>query len=57
VKGVDSMALNKNTHTPQTVILTNEVNAKIIQLAKDNHRSVSAQIAYMIEQQLKEDSK
>lgn len=58
LKGVDySMPLNTNTHTQRNVILTNAVDSKIIRLAEDNHRSISAQIAYMVEQQLKEDPK
>jgi hypothetical protein len=57
MKGVDFVALNRDTHTSQTAILPNDVNKVVVQLAKDNERSVSAQIVYMLKQQLKEDSK
>jgi hypothetical protein len=56
LEGVDSV-INKDTHTSQTAILPNDVNKKIVQLATENERSVSAQIVYMLKQQLKEDSK
>lgn len=48
------MPLNIKTHTQRNVILTKEVDSKIIKLAEDNHRSISSQIAYMVEQYLKE---
>ncbi len=51
------MPVNPEKYTQRNVIFTKEVDSKIKQLAGDNHRSISAQIAYMVEQQLKEDSK
>lgn len=51
------MPLNPDTHTQRNVILTKELDAKITQLASENERSISAQIVYMLKQQLKEDSK
>lgn len=57
LKGDDFMPLNPDTHTQRNVILTKELDAKITQLASENERSISAQIVYMLKQQLKEDSK
>lgn len=51
------MPLNTETHTQRNVILTKELDKQIIKLAADNERSISAQIVYMLKQQLKEDSK
>jgi hypothetical protein len=49
--------LNTVTHTQRNVILTKDLDSKIIHLASENERSISAQIVYMLKQQLKEDSK
>jgi hypothetical protein len=57
LKGVDIVPLNTVTHTQRNVILTKDMDSKIIQLASENERSISAQIVYMLKQQLKEDSK
>ena len=51
------MPLNTGTHTQRNVILTKDLDAKIIQLAAENERSISAQIVYMLKQQLKEGSR
>lgn len=47
------MAINKETHGVIQVVLKNEVIKLIKDDAETNHRTTSAQIAYMIEQQLK----
>lgn len=46
------MPINKDTHTTAQTVLTNEVYKKVQKEADKNKRSVSAQIAYMVEQSL-----
>lgn len=48
------MALNKDTQVSASVVLEKDVYAKIQKLAKENKRSASAQMAYIIETYLKE---
>ena len=47
------MALNKDTHVQRNVILTKELDKKINDDANNNHRSISGQIAYILEQYYK----
>lgn len=51
------MSINNETHVSKTVILPRDIDFKVEQLSKENNRSLSAQIVYMLKQQLKEDSK
>ncbi|MED1125388.1 ribbon-helix-helix domain-containing protein [Bacillus atrophaeus] len=46
------MPINRDTHTTAQTVLTKEVYDKLQKEAKKNKRSVSAQIAYMVEQSL-----
>lgn len=43
------MPINKETHVSATTILTKEIHKKVKELAKKNKRSLSGQIAYMVE--------
>jgi hypothetical protein len=56
-KGVDFMPINSDIQVSASVVLDKPVYEQIKALAKQNKRSASAQMAYMLEQQLKEDSK
>ena len=47
------MAINKDTHTARNVIFPNDLDKIVVRLAKENHRSISSQIVYIVEQQLK----
>lgn len=51
------MSLNTETHKYVPLNCPLDLYRQIKTLAKDNERSISAQIIYMIRQQLKEDSK
>lgn len=51
------MAINNETHISKTVILPREIAEQVERLAKENDRSLSSQIVFMVKQQLKEDSK
>lgn len=51
------MALNKDTQVSASVVLDKEIYAKIQQLAKNNKRSASAQMALIIETFLNENEK
>lgn len=51
------MAINSETHVSASAILTKETYQKIKDLAKKNKRSISAQIAFMIEESLEKDGK
>lgn len=44
------MPINKETHVSASTILTKEMYEKIKALAKKNKRSISSQIAYILEQ-------
>jgi hypothetical protein len=57
MKGVDFMPLNADTHKGVPVNCPLDLYEQIKTLAKNNERSISAQIIYMVRQQLKEDSK
>lgn len=46
------MPINKETHVSASTILTIEMYDKIKTEAKKNKRSISSQIAYMLEQSL-----
>ncbi|MDK2800587.1 MAG: hypothetical protein PWQ70_2206 [Clostridiales bacterium] len=47
------MPINLETQVSASVILDKEIYKKIKELAKKNKRSASAQMAYMLEEQLK----
>lgn len=49
------MAINRKTHVNASSILTIETYEKIKRLAQKNKRSISSQIAYMLEQALKKE--
>jgi hypothetical protein len=57
MKGVDFMPLNTDTHKGVPVNCPLDLYEQIKSLAKSNERSISAQIIYMLKQQLKKDSK
>lgn len=46
------MAINNETHINTSVILTREIHQKLKELAKKNKRSMSAQIAFIVEEYL-----
>jgi hypothetical protein len=48
------MALNKDTHIQRNVIVTKDIDKKINDDANSNHRSLSGQIAYILEQYYKD---
>lgn len=48
------MALNKDTQISASVVIDKKVYEQIKALAKDNKRSASAQMAYILEQYLKD---
>lgn len=48
------MSIDKETQVSASVVLEKEVYEKIKKMAKESKRSASAQMAYIIEQYLKE---
>lgn len=48
------MAINYETHSNLSIILPNELKAKLKELADKDRRSMSAEIVYILEQYLKE---
>jgi hypothetical protein len=51
------MPINPEVQVSASVVLDKNIYEQIKSLAKQNKRSASAQMAYMIEKQLKEESK
>jgi hypothetical protein len=51
------MPINKDTHVTAQTVLTTQVHDKIKELAKENKRSVSSQIAFMLEENLERKEK
>lgn len=47
------MSINKDTQVSASVVLTKDIYKQIQTIAKENKRSASAQMAYMLEQSLK----
>ena len=48
------MALNKETSVNASVVIEKELYKKLKQIAKDENRSISAQINYIIKKYIKE---
>jgi hypothetical protein len=53
LKGIDSMPINTETHKYVPLNCPLDLYGQIKILAKNNERSISAQIIYMLKQQLK----
>ena len=54
---MSELALNKETQVSASVVLEKDVYAKIQKLAKENKRSASAQMAFMLETYLNDEKK
>lgn len=48
------MAINYKTHSNLSIVIPNELKEKLQELAKEERRSMSAQVVYIIEQYLEE---
>ena len=48
------MAINYKTHSNLSIVIPNELKEELQALAKEDRRSMSAQVVYIIEQYLKE---
>jgi hypothetical protein len=51
---VVTLAINKDTQVQRNVILSKELDKKLNDDANNNHRSISGQIAYILDQYYKD---
>ena len=49
-----TIAINYKTHSNLSIVIPNELKEELQALAKEDRRSMSAQVVYIIEQYLKE---